>query len=312
MSENQSQINTTIPNKISTFLADDNISVQIVFIKKNDDAFTSSYMTADDTSLKNIRKMSINFIYKKNKWNEIKYGEDLDNEKTIGVYRTISISEVPKRKHILTKPNAIEPEITQTLIDSTSLIGFRFELPNRKPVMLLKKIDSNYFVLTKHKKFAFTISGVAQLAESNLFRFPDKFDLVTYGNVLLIFNPKMFENFFGFYEIYQTSKNKIFDYLKNNIDYKIEKLDDIDEIIESPSSPRFLRKFRAIEEKEIYKQKCEDLEAVLKIRPTAKVTITDKKFKFEGTQAFVDFYNDNYLFSYFTNRYYTALSKTLG
>ncbi len=176
--------------------------------------------------------------------------------------------------------------------------------------MFLKKINNNYFVLNKHKLFAHVISGIAKLTKTDLFRLPDKFDLVTYGDELLIFNPKMFESFFGFFDIYKENKDEIFTHLRNEIDYKIDELDNIESIIDSPSSPRFLRKFLAIKEKEIYIQKFDDLKKILEIRPTTTVEVMENKFKFRGTQAFVDFYNDNYLFSHFTKKHYTVHSKT--
>lgn len=302
-----SKIELTLPNKITTFLAKDHLSISIVFIKQDHENYTSSYMTIDKKSIENIRQISSTFIHKKTKWDVVKYGEDLDNERKTGVYRTIDINQVPKRKSILKKPTSIEQKLTQPLIDSTVLIGFRFELSDQKPVMFLKKINSNYFVL-EQGFYARVISGVVQLTKNELFKLPDTFDLVTYGDELLIFNPKMFEKFFGFYDIYNNSKNIIFEHLTNHINYEVDGLDSI--LDEVDSTPRFLRKFRAIEEKEIYNQRFEDLKKVLKIRSITTVEIIDNKFKFKGTQAFIDFYNDNYLNSYFTNRQYTALSKT--
>ena len=310
MNQNTSKINLTQPDKITTFLSKNNLSVQIVFIKKEENDHVSSYMSVDKNSIENIRKISSNFISEKNTWDVFEYGANLDNEKKIGIYRTIDINQVPKRKHILKKPTKIEKKITKTLIATTILIGFRFELPNQKPVMFLKKTNRNYFVLNNHGFFASVISGVAKLTKDDLFKLPDKFDLVTYGDDLLIFSPKMFENFFGFFEIYKENKDEVFTHLRNSIDYKIDGLDDVETEIDSPSSPRFLRKFLAIKEKKIYTQKFVDLKKILKIRPIPTVKVIGNTLKFEGTQAFIDFYNDNYLSSHFTKKKYTVHSKT--
>lgn len=306
MDENASKIELTLLAKITAFLSKDRLSVSIVFVKKISNDHVLSYMSADDKSAENIRQISIHFINNKTKWKAIKYDEELDNDETTGIYRTIGINQVPDKKNILKKPNLVEQNLSKELTDSTVLIGFRFELPNRKPAMFLKKINRNYFVL-KQGFYAHVISGVVKLAKDELFKLPSGFDLVTYGDDILIFNTLMFENFFGFYDIYKNKKKTIFQYLRKKTNYEIDDLEDIENEIDD--TPRFLRKFPAIEEKEIYTKTLKDLKNSLKVRPTAKVKIIKNHLKFEDAQAFVDFYNDNYLSSHLTKIHYTSRSK---
>ena len=306
MNENTSRTKLTLPSKIINFLSKDKLSVSIVFVRETRDGYVLSYMTPIDKSVEKIRDISISFINKKTKWKAVKYNEDLDNDEKTGIYRTMDINQVPAKKSILKKPVLVEQNLSKELIDSTVLIGFRFELPNVKPAMFLKKINKNYFVL-KQGLYARVISGVVQLAKDEFFKLPSNFDLVTYGGDILIFNTLMFENFFGFYDIYKDKKETIFQHLRGKTDYEIDDLDGIGNEIDN--TPRFLRKFLAIEEKEIYTKTLDDLKNILAVRPIAKVEIIENNLKFEDAQAFVDFYNDNYLSSYLTQVHYTSRSK---
>jgi len=309
LSEDLSKVNITLQAKTIQFLAKDGLSLQIVFVKQNGGEYNSSYISTDITSAEHTRVSSQDFIKKREKWGSFDYGEQSDNEKTIGVFRTINVSDIPYKNDILKKPTILENHITNKLMDSTKWIGFRFESRQNKSILFLKKIASNYFVLNEHTRFHLVRKGVATLFQDNLVNFPGDFDLVLYGDILLIFNPFQFEELFNYHVLHEKDRKEVFGFIRKKADYEIEDLDGLEDIIKN--NKMLLRKFGPIKDKQIYNQKFSEIKKALKIRKVPTLTIIGKKMKFKGSRAFIDFFNDNHLSSYFTKRNYIAHSKTL-
>lgn len=276
-------------------------------MKQVDTDYTSSYITTDITSADNMRKSCQDFIKIRSKWKSFEYGEQPDNEKTKGVFRTIAIADIPFKNNLLKKPEIVQERITEGLVKSAKLIGFRFE-HKEKSILFLKKITTNFFVLTDHSKFHRVIKGVATLFRENLVNIPGEFDIVKFGDTLLIFNPYQFEELFNYHILHEKDRKEVFDYIKKKADYKIANLEDIEEIIKR--NRRFLRKFGPIKDKQIYNQKLSDIKKILKKRKVPTLKITGNEMKFQGTRALIYFFNDNHLSSYFTKRNYTSHSKT--
>jgi hypothetical protein len=241
-------------------------------------------------------------------WEDLDYNTEQDNDTRYGVFRTISVNAIPHKGNILKKPTTLENTITKELTDKTKWVGFRFENNEHRSVFFLKKISSNYFVLTEHKKFHIVIKGIAKLFEANLVKFPGDFDIVLYGDELLIFNPYQFEELFNYHLIHEGYRKQVFDYFRNKADYKIDNLDLYEGLIMTNKS--MLRKFGPIVEKQIYSKKLTEIKRVLKIRKVKTLKIEGKTLKFHGMRALVDFFNDNHLTSLFTKKNYTVHSKT--
>ena len=140
MNEDLSKVKITLQAKAIQFLAKDGLALQIVLLKQNGGEYNSSYITTDITSAEHTRVSCQDFIKQREKWDSFAYGEQPDNEKTKGVYRTINVSDIPHKNNILKKPMILENHITKKLMDSTKWIGFRFESRQNKSVLFLKKI----------------------------------------------------------------------------------------------------------------------------------------------------------------------------
>lgn len=306
MSEDNSGINITHQDKVIHFLAKDTLTLQLDFIKQEE--YSSSYISLDTDSVDDIRRTCQNFVKEREKWKSFEYGEEPDNERIIGVFRTIDVNNIPLNKTILKKPSVLENSITEELMDSTKWIGFRFESRNNKSVLCLKKISNSYFVLQKHRKFHFVRGGVATLFRDNLVKFPGDFDIIKYGDTLLIFNPFQFEELFHYHILHEKIRKEVFSYIRKKADYEIEHLDEIEDIVKS--NRLLLRKFGSIKDKQIYNKKLSEIKQALKVRKVSTLEISGKKMKFKGSRAFIDFFNDNHLSSYFTKKNYIAHSKT--
>ena len=308
MSEDQDKIKITLPSKLIKFLASDNLSLQLIFLKHEKDGYVSSHINLDTDSMEEIRKSCQKFMKYREKWDELEYSVEQDNDKKHGVFRTITANQIPNKGNILKKDTTLEDTITKELTDKTKWIGFRFENKEHKFIFLLKKISSNYFVLTEHKKFHFVIKGIAKLFDDNLVKFPGDFDVVQYGDTLLIFNPYQFEELFSYHLIHEEYRKQVFNYFRKRADYKIHNLDLYEGIIMNNKS--LLRKFGPIIEKQIYNKKLTAIQKVLKIRKVKTLQIDGKTLKFDSSKALVNFFNDNHLTSLFTKKNYTVHSKT--
>ena len=308
MSNKQEKPESNTANKIIHFLAKDGVVAQLVFIKKDKDGINTSYIDLIDATVNEIRIICQSFMKRRERWKHVIYGEQLDDERNAGIYRTIDIAKIPNKNNIFKKPLTLEKKISEELGNVVKWIGFRFELSNKKPVLFLKKISSNYFVINEHKRYHMVRGGVASLFEGNLIKFPGDFDLVTFDNTLLIFNIRQFEDLFEFHILHEQNRQKVFDHIRNEADYEIEQLDFFESVIKLKKY--HLRKFGPIIDKQIYIKTVSELKKLLKARTVKTLKIKDKKMTFVGATAFIDFFNDNYLSSYFTKRDYTAHSKT--
>ena len=308
MSEVQEKPEISIPNKIIHFLAKDGIVAQLVFIKKDKDGINTSYIDLTDETVKEIRTICQSFMNRRERWKQVVYGEQLDDERSAGIYRTINITKIPNKNNIFKKPLVLEKKISEELENAVKWIGFRFELSNKKSVLFLKKTSSNYFVINEQKRYHRVRSGVASLFEGDLIKFPGDFDLVTFDDTLLIFNIRQFEDLFDFHILHEQNRQEVFDHIRTKADYEIEQLDFFEEVIKLKKY--HLRKFGPIIDKEIYIKKAPELKKLLKVRKVKTLKMEGNKMTFVGATAFIDFFNDNYLSSYFTKRDYTTHSKT--
>lgn len=308
MSDQHKHLEINIINKVIHFLAKEGIVIQLVFIKKDKDGINTSYIDLDINTVDEIRKICQAFMKTREKWKQVVYGEQLDDERHAGVYRIIDITKIPNQNNIFKKPLILEEKISEKLGNSIKWIGFRFELNNAKSVLFLKKTSSAYFVINEHKKYYMVRSGVASLFEGSLVKFPGEFDLVKFDNTLLIFNIQQFEDLFDFHLLHEKYMNQVFDYIRNEADYKVDNLKFFEEVIKLKKY--HLRKFGLILDKQIYNKKAHELKKLLKMRQVKKLKLIDNKMTFIGATAFIDFFNDNYLSSYFTKRDYTSHSKT--
>jgi len=298
-----------VSSKIIRLLAKENLGIQLVFVKEENGNVKVSHMNLDENSAEYIRKKCQGFIYEREKWENIDYFDQPDNEKTRGIVRTISINEIPKNKEFLKKSNNLELQITDELMKSTKIMGFRFEADDNKSVLFLKKISKDYFVLKNNKPFALVTSGVAKVYHGSLVKFPVDFDVVRFSEEIMIFKPYQFEEMFGFHEIYENDRKEVFEYIRVSADYDIQHLDDYERIVQSTKVQ--LRKFSAIKEKGIYRKSLADIKKILRKRTVKTVTITKKEIRFQdGTRGLINFFNDNHLDSQFTLKNYTAHSKT--
>lgn len=308
MSEESNRIRISLPSKIISFLAKDDLTLQLVFLKQNGEEYKPSYISTDTATAEQIRITCQKFIKKRERWGSFNYTEQPDNEISNGVFRIIDVNSIPNKGNILKKPTELEEHISKDLMEKTKWMGFRFESSDRKSVFLLKKIASTYFILNEHKKFHFVRGGIATVFDANLVKFPGDFDMIKYEDDMMIFNPYQFEELFKYHIFHEQDRKEVFDYLRNNADYQIHDLDDLESLI--INNRYLLRKFGPIKEKEIYKQKFDTIKEVLAIRTVKTMKIEGNIMKFKGSRALVNFFNDDYLSSHFTNRNYTSHSKT--
>ena len=307
LSNDQEHPENNIANKIIHFLAKDGVVAQLIFLKKDKDEINTSYISLTRNTADKVRVIAQSFMRRKERWESVVYGEQLDDERTLGVYRTIDITKIPKKGNIFKKPITLEKNITEDLGNSVKWIGFRFELNNQKSVVFLKKTSRDYFVINEDRKFHMIRSGVASLFEGSLVKFPGDFDLVKFGNTLLVFNIRQFEDLFDFHVLHEQDRKDVFDYIRNEADYEIEQLDIFEDVVKIKKY--HLRKFGPIKDKQIYTKGLSEIQEILNVRKVKTLTVNGNKLKFVGAAAFIDFMNDNYLSSYFTKRDYTSHSK---
>lgn len=308
MSSQEEKHESNFANKIIHFLAKDGIAAQLMFIKKDKDGINTSYIDLTQETVDEIRVICQSFMKRRDRWKQVGYGEQLDDERGAGLYRTIDITKIPNKNNIFKKPLVLEEKISEKLGNSVKWIGFRFELSDTKSVLFLKKTSSDYFVINEHKKYHRVRSGVASLFEGSLIKFPGDFDLVKFGNTLLIYNIRQFEDLFDYHILHEKNRKEVFNYIRNKADYEIDQLNFFEDVIKLKKY--HLRKFGPIKDKEIYVKKISELKKVLKIRKVKTLKIAGKTMTFVGATAFIDFFNDNHLSSYFTQRDYTSHSKT--
>lgn len=308
MSKDLSRINITHQAKVIHFLAKNDLTLQLDFIKQNTEEYYSSYISLDTSSVEDIRNSCQNFVKEREKWGSFEYGEQPDNEKTTGVFRTINVNDIPFQRTILKKPTTLENSITEDLMNSTKWIGFRFESSNNKSVLCLKRISNSYFVLRKHNKFHFVRGGVATLFRDNLVKFPGDFDIIKYDDLLLIFSPFQFEELFHYHILHEKYRKQVFDYIRKKADYEIEDLDDFEDVVKNDR--KLLRKFGPIKDKQIYNKKLSEIKKALKVRKVPTLTISGNTMKFKSSRSFINFFNDNHLSSQFTKKHYLSHSKT--
>jgi len=296
-------------NSIVKFLAKPDLTGKLIILKKEKKQFISSYISLNDNALEPVRMSTQKFISKRSDWKIRDYGSDLDNEMDKGMLRTIQVGDIPnKDDSILKNPVNIETKIDEKLVKFTKFIGFRFQTSDNKHLTVLSKSSKNNFVLT-NSKFHYIRSGIATVFKNNLMKFPDTFALVIFGKTIFIFNNYQFEELFNYHILFEKQRSEIFDFIDKSADYKIRNLDIIKD--HSLSTMRFLRKFVAIKEKQIYNKTIDELQQALKIRPIPKLRIDGNEIIFEnGTTGFIDFFNDNHLSSHLTGKNYTIQSKT--
>ena len=309
MSVKSSNLNITRSDKIIKLLAETNLAIQLIFVKRDKDDVKISYINLDEKTAEYIREKCQSFIQERKNWKQIGYFDEPDNEKVKGIIRTISITDIPRNKEILKKPTQLEFQITEKLMKSTKIMGFRIETSGNKSVLFLKKSAKDFFVLRNNKPFGLVTSGIASVYRGSLVKFPIDFDIVRYSNEIMIFKPFQFEEMFGFHEIYENDRQEVFRHLKKHADYNIEHLEIYESNIKSTKNQ--LRKFSTIKQKQIYTKPLAEISKILKKRPVKTITIDGKNIKFQdGSKGLINFFNDNHLDSQFTNKNYTAHSKT--
>ena len=302
----------SIPRKIIHFLANPEITCQVVFVTKekhhDENIVKLQYMDLDIDSIDRIVKECIQFIKHRENWKYANYGKDRD-AKLVEKYNIEDMKNIPNTKIYLGQPNDKITSLEDGFVRSLKSIQFRFQT-RRKTIIFFRKFTQQK-ILSHGKGTWKAMSGILTLNKDHIIEVPRDYDCCKYENNMIIFHPDNFEDLFDYHEIHAEVHREVFEYLENDTDYKIKNIDALREL--ALNHPQKLRKLPSIKEKEIYKWSFKQIKAFLKKRPTSTVSIDLKKklVTFKNVYAMIHFFNDAHLDSKATDTSYLAQSKSV-
>ena len=302
----------SIPSKIIHFLANPEITCQVVFVTKekhyDENIVKLQYMDLDNDSSDRIVEECIKFIRHRENWEYANYGEDRDAE-LIEKYYIENIKNIPNAKTYLEEPNGKIISLEDKFVRSLKSIQFRFQTRG-KTIIFFRKFTRQK-ILSYEKKILKAMLGTLTLNKDHIIEVPRDYDCCKYENDMIIFHPNNFEDLFDYHEIHVEVYREVFKYLENKIDYKIKNINTLREQVLNHSQK--LRKLPSIKEKEMYKWSFKQINAFLKKRPTSTVSIDPKKkvVTFNDVYAMIHFFNDAHLDSKATDTSYLAQSKSV-
>lgn len=248
------------------------------------------------------------FTSKRLDWEPVKLsdhddGDNLDS----GSYHVADAASVPGLARYLKEPDDMRRALDRKIVASLAAVLFRLDGPGGSATFFRKFTPGK--VITEKRSHFKIASGILDVQEGDVLDLPDKYDCCIYGGAMLIFNRHNFEDLFEYRERRVEVHRQVFGQWKEKSDYTIVDIDKYE--AQTLKNPKMLRKFHAIQDREIYQWDFVKLRRFLNRYPVdgVKIDAKSRRISFKSVHAFLHLFNDAHLTSGATNRRYLATSK---
>jgi Kiwa KwaB-like protein len=205
-------------DKVIEFLDDSHLSCKLIFGTKDDDKFVLHHMSLDRDAISGYREV---FLRKAKKRKKMKHSEYNSSDYDPKEYMTLKISEVSKAREVLKDSNNKINKLTREFVSQVEFTVFRFQNPELETAYFIRSYWRVELLSQGRLNALIATNGILSIADKDIVIGTPTFEVIGFGDELLIFGKSAFEKIFQYTDSYIMHAKEVFSYLDTNTDYTI-------------------------------------------------------------------------------------------